>query len=181
MRPPWWFIKPRTCCLSVLAHGVPLCPAGRIDMHGTLLAFLGSWCAGPTPLRTKDRRSVCPHTVLPNPCWKRLSWQPSFCAPCEVEVPSTGQGWYTGPAHRYAVASVTPSRSWNTLLQPELDRSHVKQTQLKYRRSRCVLWKALSGRAVPSLKEAVWRWIVVACTAETVAVVFTESITVPRN
>ncbi len=75
-------ITPRTCCLSVLAHGVPLCPAGRIDRHGTLLAFLGSWCAGPTPLRTKDQRSVCLHTVLPNPCWKHLSWQPSFCAQC---------------------------------------------------------------------------------------------------
>ncbi len=35
-------ITPRTCCLSVLAHGVPVCPAGRIDWHGTLLAFLDS-------------------------------------------------------------------------------------------------------------------------------------------
>ncbi len=35
-----------------------------------------------SPLRTKGRRSVCPRTALPNPCWKHLSWQPSFCAPC---------------------------------------------------------------------------------------------------
>ncbi len=35
------------------------------------------------------------------------------------------------------VASVMPGREWNPLLQPELDGSHVKQTQLKYRRSRC--------------------------------------------
>ncbi len=34
-RPPWWFMTPRTCCLSVLAHGV----------------------------RTKGRRSVCPRTA----------------------------------------------------------------------------------------------------------------------
>ncbi len=60
----------------------PNVQAGRIDRPDTLLAFLGSWVAGPTPLRTKGRRSVCPRTVLPNPCWKRLSWQPSFCAPC---------------------------------------------------------------------------------------------------
>ncbi len=64
-------MTPQTCCLSVLTHGVPLCPAGRID---------SSWCAGPT--RTKDRRSVCLRTALSNHCWKRLSWQPSFCAPC---------------------------------------------------------------------------------------------------
>ncbi len=76
-RPPWWFMTPRTYCLSILEHGVPVCPAGRIDRHGTLLAFLG-----PTPLRTKDRRSVWPRTALPNTCWKCLSWQPSFCAPC---------------------------------------------------------------------------------------------------
>ncbi len=27
-------------------------------------------------------RSVCPRTGLPNPCWKHLSWHPSFCVPC---------------------------------------------------------------------------------------------------
>ncbi len=48
-----------------------------------------------------------------------------------------GQGLYTGPSHGYAVASVMPSRVWNPLLQPELDGSHVKQTQLKHRQSRC--------------------------------------------
>ncbi len=101
-------MKPRTCCLNVLAHGVPVCLAGRIDRPGTLLAFLGSW--SPTPPRTKDRRSVCLCTVLPNPCWKRLSWQPSFCAPClrsRLALARGGpyivQGWYTGPSHHYAV------------------------------------------------------------------------------
>ncbi len=44
-----------------------------------------------------------------------------------------------------------------------------------------ILWKALSGRAVPSSKEAAWRWIVKARSAETVAVICTELITVPRN
>ncbi len=43
-------MTPRTCC-QVLAHGVPVCLAGRIDKPETLLAFLGSLCAGPTPLR----------------------------------------------------------------------------------------------------------------------------------
>ncbi len=82
-RPGDLAMTPQTCCLSVLAHGVPECPAGRIYRPDTLLAFLGSWCADPTPLRTTGRRSVCPRTAaLPNPCWKHLSWQPSFCAPC---------------------------------------------------------------------------------------------------
>ncbi len=35
-------MTPRSCCLSVPAHGVPLCPAGRINRHGTLPASLGS-------------------------------------------------------------------------------------------------------------------------------------------
>ncbi len=48
-----------------------------------------------------------------------------------------GQGWYTGPSHRYAVVSMTPSCGWNPLLQQELDGSHAKQTQLKYWWSCC--------------------------------------------
>ncbi len=75
-------MTPQTCCLSVLAHGVPVCPAGRIDRSDTLLDFLDCWCAGPSPPRIKERRSVCLRTALPSPCWKRLSWQPSFCVPC---------------------------------------------------------------------------------------------------
>ncbi len=66
-RPGDLCMTPRTCCMSVLAHGVLECPAGKIDR---------------TPLRTKDRRSVCPRTAPPNPCWKRLSWQHSFRVPC---------------------------------------------------------------------------------------------------
>ncbi len=72
----------RRACLSVLAHGVPVCPVGWIDRPDILLAFLSSWCAGSIPPRPIDRRSVCRCTALPNPCWKRLSWQPSFSAPC---------------------------------------------------------------------------------------------------
>ncbi len=44
-----------------------------------------------------------------------------------------------------------------------------------------ILWKALRGRAVPSSKEAACGLIVVARSAETVAVICTESITVHRN
>ncbi len=44
-----------------------------------------------------------------------------------------------------------------------------------------IFWKALSRWAVPSLKEATWCWIFMARSAETVAVICTESITVPRN
>ncbi len=81
-RPSDLCMTPQICFLSILAHGVPECSAGRIDRPDTLLAFIGSWCAGPTPLRTTSRRLVCLHTALPNPYWKHLSWQPSFCAPC---------------------------------------------------------------------------------------------------
>ncbi len=78
-RPPWWFMSDNTDLLSERIS--TLCPrmsGRRIDRPDTLLAFLGSWCAGPTPLRTIGRRSVCPRTALPNPCWKHLPWQPSF-------------------------------------------------------------------------------------------------------
>ncbi len=44
-----------------------------------------------------------------------------------------------------------------------------------------IFWKALSGWTVPSLKEAARHWIVMARSAETVAVICTELITVPRN
>ncbi len=66
-RPGDLCMTPQTCCLSILAHGVPECLAGRIDRPDTLLAFLGSWCAGPTPLRTKGRWSVCPRIAPPQP------------------------------------------------------------------------------------------------------------------
>ncbi len=80
-RPPWWFMYDTTDLLSERIS--TWCPqAGRIDRPNTLLAILGSWCAGPTPLRTTGWRSVCLRTALPNPSWKRLSWHPSFCAPC---------------------------------------------------------------------------------------------------
>ncbi len=35
-------MTPRTCCLSILAHGVPIWPVGRIDRPDILLAFIGS-------------------------------------------------------------------------------------------------------------------------------------------
>ncbi len=118
-RPPWWFLTPRTCCLSILAHGVPVCPAGRIDRHDTLLAFLGSWCAGPTPLRAKDtaraQRTVCPRTAH-NPCWKRLSWQPSFYAPClRSHLALARGGPFNGPGLIHRPES--PLHGWNPLIQ----------------------------------------------------------------
>ncbi len=135
------YLIPRTCCPSVLAHGVRVCPAGRVDRPDTLLAFLGSLCAGPIPLQTIDRRSVCPRTALPNPYWKRLSWQPSFCAPCLESCLALARGGSSnrpGLIHRpeslLRGASVTPSHGCNSLFQPELDGLHMKQTQPKYRR-----------------------------------------------
>ncbi len=51
--------------------------------------------------------------------------------------PSNGPELIHRPESPLRVASVMPSCGWNPLLQPELDGSHAKQTQLKYRRSRC--------------------------------------------
>ncbi len=134
--PPWLFMYDTTDLLSErITHSVPECPAGRIDRPDTLLAFLGSWCAGPTPLRTTGRRSVCPCTALPNPCWKHLSWQPSFCAPflgSRLALGPKGPGLIHRPESPLRVASMTPGHGWNPLLQPELVGS---QTQLKYRQS----------------------------------------------
>ncbi len=66
-RPSDLCMTPRTCFLSLLAHGVPVCPAGRIDRPGTLLGFLGSWCAGPTPSWTRDRKVGLPSHSAPQP------------------------------------------------------------------------------------------------------------------
>ncbi len=41
-RPGDLCMTPRTYCMSILAHGVTECPAGRIDRPGTPLAFPGS-------------------------------------------------------------------------------------------------------------------------------------------
>ncbi len=72
---------------------------------------------------------------------------------------------------------MTPSCGWNPLLQPELDGSHVKQTQLKYRRSRYLK----TQHFLESFERMGGTFLVMARSAETVAVICTESITVPRN
>ncbi len=116
-------MTPRSCCMSVLAHGVPECPSWRIDRPDTLLAFLGSWSAGQTSLWAEGRFALAQRS-------------PTLVGSvCRDNIPTTGQGWYTGQSHRYAVASVMPSRGWNPLLQPELDELHVKQTMLKYHKA----------------------------------------------
>ncbi len=102
-RPGDLCMTPRICCLSVLVHGVPVFLAGRIDRPGTLLEFNDSWCAGPTPSRIKDRRSICLRTALPNPCWKHLSCQPSFCAPylrSQIALARRGLSNRPGLTHR---------------------------------------------------------------------------------
>ncbi len=126
-RPPWWFMYDTTDLLSE-----------RISTWCTRMSGRKNWQAWHTasisrqfmcrPDFSSDHRPICPPTALPNPCWKCLSWQPSFCVPClgscltlARRVPTTGQGWYTGPSHCYAVASMTPSHGWNPLLQPELE------------------------------------------------------------
>ncbi len=104
-----------------------------------------------TPLvHAQDHRTkvgLPSHSTLPKPLLEAsvmTDCAPSFCALCLGSClalvrrgPSNGPGLIHSPSHRYAVASVTPGRGWNPLLQPELDGLHVKQTQLKYRRSRC--------------------------------------------
>ncbi len=117
-RPGDLCMTPRICCLSVLARGFPECLAGRIDRPDTLLALLGSWCAGPTPLRTIGRRLVCPRTALPNAFWKRLSWQPSFCAPCLGSLlalarrdPSNGPGLIHRPESP-SCGGIRDARPW---------------------------------------------------------------------
>ncbi len=82
-RPPWWFMYDTMDLLSERTS--TWCPrmTGRKNWQAWHAASIsGSWCAGSIPPQTTDRRSVCPRTALPNPCWKRLLWQPSFCVLC---------------------------------------------------------------------------------------------------
>ncbi len=150
----------------------PNVQAGRIDRPDTLLAFLGSWGAGPTPLQTKGRRSVCPRTVLANPCWKRLSWQPSFCAPClgpRLALARRGPLQWAR-ADTQARVTVTQWRPWRQAADGPLCFSQNWMGRMWSRPNwstseaatirPSILRKAFSRLAVPSLKEAVWRWIV---------------------
>ncbi len=81
--------------------------------------------------------------------------------------PSNGPGLIHRPE-----SPLHGGRGWNPLLQPEL-----KQTQLKYRRSRCLK----TQHFLESFERTGGTFLVMARSAETVAVICTESITVPRN
>ncbi len=121
-RPPWWFMYDTTELLSER-----ISTWWRIDRSDTLLAFIGSWFAAPTPLRTTGRMWVCPRTALPISCWKHLSWQPFFCAPClGSRLALAKRGPSKGPGLIHRPESLLRGESSH----PELDGSHVKQTQL---------------------------------------------------
>ncbi len=101
-------MTPQTCSLSILAHGLPVCPAGRID-----------W---PSTASISRQLMYRPDSFSDqNPCWRCLSWQPSFCEPClrsRLALARRGLSNGPGPSHRYAVAFVTPSRGYNCFFFP---------------------------------------------------------------
>ncbi len=83
MKPPWWFMYDTTGLLSEHTSTWCLRMSGRKNWQAWHIASISrQLMCRPDSFWTKDRRSVCPRTALPNPYWKRLSWQPSFCAPC---------------------------------------------------------------------------------------------------
>ncbi len=104
-------MTPRTCCLSVLAHGVPVCPKGRIDSFSDQRLKVGWPPAQRSP------------TLVESLCRDNILCTVSKITPCFSQKRSLQRTQV--PSHCNAVASVTPSRRWNSLLQPELDRSHV--------------------------------------------------------
>ncbi len=137
MRPPWWIMYDTTDLLSERTS--TWCPrmSGRKNWQAWHTATISRQLMCRPDSSSDQRLKVgCPRTTLLNPCWKCLSWQPSFCAPClesRLALARRGPSNRPGLIHR----PESPLRRWNLLLQPELDGSHVKQTQLKYRRSRC--------------------------------------------
>ncbi len=142
-RPGDLCMSPRTCCLNVLAHGVPECLAGRIDRPDTLRAFPGSWCAGLTPLREHRPKVGLPSHSAPQPLLE-TSVVTTFllCAVSRITPRFSQKGsLQRARADTQVWVTVTRWRPWsqaadgNPLLQPELDGPHVKQTQLKYRQS----------------------------------------------
>ncbi len=148
------------------------------------------FCVDPTPPRTKDRWSVCLRTA-PQPLLE-ASVITTFllCAVSKI-TPCFSQRRSLQRARADIQARVTVMR-WRQAVDGTLCFSQNLMGRMQSRpnwstgetaaiRPGIIFWKALSGWAVPFLKKAAWRWIIVACSAETVAVICTELITVPRN
>ncbi len=83
------------------------------------------------------------------------------------------------PWRQVADGTVCFSQNWMGCMWSRPNWSTGKATAIRP----SIFWKTLGGQVVPSSKEGTWCWISnhVACSAETVAVLCTESITVPRN
>ncbi len=107
------------------------------------------------------------------PCFSQkesLQW-----ARADTQAQVTVTRWHTG--HQAADGTLCFSQNWMGRMWSRPNWSTGEAAAIRP----SIFWKALSGQAVPSLKAAVWHWIIVAHFAETVAVLCTESITVPRN
>ncbi len=83
-RPPWRFIYDTTDLLFEHTSTWWQLMSGRKNWEAWHTASIARqlMCRPDSSFRTQDQRLVCLRTALPNPCWKNLSWQPSFCAPC---------------------------------------------------------------------------------------------------
>ncbi len=89
-----------------------------------------------------------------------------------LQSPSNGPGLIhrpESPLRQAADGTLCFSQNW---MGPMWSRPNWSTGEVSAIRP-SIFWKALSGRAVPSLKEATLRWIVVACSTESVAVICT--------
>ncbi len=136
----------------------------------------------PHPSRTKDWRSVCPLQPLLEasvvksfllcavskvmPCFsQKRSLQ---CARADTQAQIAIMRWR--PWRQAMDGTLYFSQNWIGRMWSRPNQSTGEATAIRP----SILWKALRGRAVPSSKEAAWRWIVVARSAEIVAVICTE-------
>ncbi len=154
-------MTPRTCCLSVLAHGVPVCPAGRIDRPDSFSdqkpkVGLPSHSA-PQPWLEASIMTTILLCAVSNitPCFSQkrsLQW-----ARADTQARVTVSRWR--PWHQEADGTLCFSQNWIGCMWSRPNKTTGEAAAIWP----SILWKALSGQVFASSKEAAWRWIVMVC------------------
>ncbi len=154
-RPSWWFMYDTTDLLSECTSTWCTCMSGRKNWQVWHTARFSRllMCR---PISSSDKRTKVglPSHSAPQPLLE-ASVMTTFllCAVSKI-TPCFSQRRSLQRSRADTQAQVTVTRwrpRWRPLLQPELDGSHVKQTQLKYRRNRC--HKGWPARPRPAWQE----------------------------
>ncbi len=172
-------MTPRTCCLSVLAHGVPVCPAGRIDRPDSFSdqkqkVGLPSHSA-PQPWLEASVMTTILLCAMSNItlCFSQkrsLQW-----ARADTQARVTVSRWR--PWHQEADGTLCFSQNWIGCMWSRPNKTTGEAAAIWP----SILWKALSGRVVASSKEAAWCWIVMVCLQSPPQLVQTGCLTKPEH